>query len=49
MGVELKREGLRPTNFASDVFDGPLLDNLRKDVAEALGRDILIDLTVDFK
>lgn len=49
LGRSIAKKGLKPTRFASDVFEGDLIDNMRKDVAKALGRDILIDLTVDFK
>jgi len=47
LGRSIAKKGIKPTHFASEVFEGDLMEDLSNDLAEALGRDILIDITVD--
>jgi len=43
IGSVIKKRGVKPTYFFSDVINEELYTNIRKDIAEALGKDIEID------
>jgi hypothetical protein len=49
MGYNIKKHGIKPTHFASDVMDGNLLDNFKKDITIAVGRNIKIEINRDIK
>jgi hypothetical protein len=47
MGVNLKKKGIKPTNFVDEAFDNNILDNMSRDLSTALGREILIDFNLE--
>ena len=47
MGVNLKKHGIKPTNFVDEAFDNNILDNMSKELSTALGREILIDFNLE--
>lgn len=44
IGRGIKKKGIKPTYFATEVFESSLIDNLKKDLAKAVGREIKLDL-----
>ena len=44
LGHSIKKRGIMPTHFATDVMEGTLLDAFKKDITIAVGRDIKIQL-----
>ena len=43
------KKGLQPTNFASEVMHGNLIDLFREDIKKAVGRDIKIEIDKEIK
>lgn len=44
IGRNIAAKGIAPTHFASKVMTQTLIDNLRKDIAKAAKRDIVVEL-----
>lgn len=45
----IKRKGIKPTHFASEVMNGSLLNNFKKDITIAVGRNIKIEIDKEIK
>lgn len=48
MGVNLKKFGIKPTHFFSEVVNADLTERLKADLAQALKRDIEVDIKASF-
>ena len=49
IGRSIKKHGIKPTHFASEVMDSILLDAFKKDISIAVGRNIKIEINRDIK
>lgn len=49
MGVSIKRKGIKPTHFATEVMDGNLLTQFKNDITKAVGRNIKIEIDKEIK
>ena len=49
IGRSIKKHGIKPTHFASEVMDSNLLDEFKKDITIAVGRNIKIEINRDIK
>lgn len=49
IGRSIKKHGIKPTHFASEVMDSTLLDAFKKDISIAVGRNIKIEINRDIK
>lgn len=47
LGYNLKKHGLKPTNFVNEALESDVFDNLTRDISVALGREILIDFNLE--
>ena len=47
IGRGIKKHGIKPTNFATDVFEGNTIELLKKDLQAAIGRDIEIEIQTE--
>ena len=45
LGISIKRKGLRPTHFFTNVINESLKDKLTKEISEAIKKDIEINFT----
>lgn len=46
IGRKIKKRGLKPTNFIAETLNTNVFIELQRDISEALGREIIIDLNL---
>ena len=49
MGYSVKKKGIKPTHFVKEVTEGSLVDEFKKDISTAVGRDIKIEISKEIK
>ena len=49
IGYNIKKKGLKKTNFATEVFEGELIKDMQKELLTTLGKEIVIEIKKDIK
>lgn len=49
LGRTIAKRGIKPTHFATDVMEGSLIDEFRRDIIKAVGRNIKIEIDKEIK